>query len=143
MRSTLLALLLIICTGCPGGGGTCSSADSLFPSPQAVGVVTDAGVQVDVTWTATSAPAAFYGSPSVVGGTSVRLLNAGVTGAQVFSTSSVSPIEFELRYLEGVTRTCRHLGMDDTYVLSVSVPLLADGGVGPGTITTDVDLGAL
>jgi len=141
MRSMILSLFLLVGTGCPGGGGPCSSTETLFPSPQAVGIRTDAGVQVDVTWASTSAPAAFYASPTVRG--DAELVDAGATGARVISTSPATPLEFDLRYFEGPTRTCQHVGMDDTYVLSVTVPLLADGGVGPGTITTDVDLGAL
>lgn len=141
MRSTLLMLTLVLVTGCPGGG-TCSSSETLFPSPGARGTNTDAGVVVDVTWLSTSAPPAFYASPTVTGG--ARLLDAGVTGAQVISTDSPDGgLAFELRYREGPTRTCRHIGMDDTYVLSVSLRLFADGGVGVGTVTTSVDLGAL
>lgn len=141
MRPTLLALVLVVATGCPGGG-TCSSPLTLFPSVSARGVVSDAGVVVDVTWQPTTAPASFYASPSVAGRT--RLLDAGVTGAQVFSSETTDgSVVFDLRYVEGATRTCRHVGMDDTYVLSVSVPRLSDGGVGAGTVTTDVQLGAL
>ncbi|MDP2270609.1 MAG: hypothetical protein Q8N23_13310 [Archangium sp.] len=142
MRTTLLALTLLLTAGCPMSGGPCSSAAVLFPSPAASGTTTDAGVVIDVTWQPTSAPAAFYASPSATG--NVRLLDAGVTGAQLISTSSsTGTLAFELRYSEGPTRTCSHLGMDDTYVLSVSVPRLTDGGVGAGSVTTSIDLGAL
>jgi hypothetical protein len=141
MRSTLLMLTLVLVTGCPGGG-PCSSSETLFPSPRVGGSNSDAGVVVDVTWQSTSAPPAFYASPTVTGGT--RLLDAGVTGAQVISTASPDGgLAFDLRYVEGPTRTCGHIGMDDTYVLSVAMPLLADGGVGVGTVTTSIELGAL
>lgn len=141
MRTVLVLLALVVATGCPSGG-PCSSPASLFPSPSARGTRTDAGVQVDVSWGVTSAPPAFYASPTVRG--DVLLIDAGVTGAQVSSTSQrVGTLEFDLRYVEGPTRTCQHVGMDDTFILSVSVPVLADGGVGAGMVDTSLDLGAL
>lgn len=146
MRAPVWVPVLIVVSGCPSMEGPCSSPSILFPDVRARGSVTDAGVMVDVSWSATSAPGAFYAMPTVVSRASVLLTDAGVTGAQVSTPSFPAdggPLEFSLRYGEGPTRTCRHAGMDDTYVLSVAVPQSADGGVGPGTVTTSVDLGAL
>lgn len=145
MRSLLILLAVLpLLTGCPNAGGPCSSPETLFPNPVARAAIGDAGVDIDVSWQlSASTPAAFYASPRVVSNASARLLDAGVTGAQLRADMPpAGSLRVELQYFEGPTRTCSHVGMDDTYVLSVVFPE-TDGGLGTGAITTKTDLGAL
>ncbi|MFO0600011.1 MAG: hypothetical protein U0228_32170 [Myxococcaceae bacterium] len=146
MRALLVVLVLALGSGCPGGGnGPCTSPEVLFPAARATATSVDAGmVRIDVRWQVNaSVPDAFYAQPLVSG--DARLVDAGTSFVELISTRPFSSgsVNARLEYFEGPARSCQHIGMDDTYVLEVSVPVPTDGGTSTGTIKTDVQLGAL